>query len=70
MVKVRLSVLDLELIKVLFTNPNLALTFDPATLTLVRLKSLMNANVIREIDQNRCPLLYLIDSLKCHTVAH
>ena len=46
LVKIRLSVLDLELTQVLFINPDLTLTFDPATLTLIKIKAFINANLM------------------------
>ena len=61
MVKIRLSVLDLEPIKILFTNSDLNLTFDPSTLASVQLKALFNANLMCEIDHDPCPPLVVID---------
>ena len=56
MVKIRLPVLGLKLIKVLFINPDLTMTFDPATLTLVQL-ALIFANRMCESYQDFCPPL-------------
>ena len=52
MVKIRFQGLDLELIKVLFINPNVTLTFDPATLTLVHIQALIYANLMCESYQD------------------
>ena len=57
MVKIRLPVLYLKLIKVLFINPDLTLTFDPAILTLVQLQALIFANLMCESNQDSSPLL-------------
>ena len=61
MAKIRFSVLDLKPIKIVFTKPDLTLTFDPSTLTSVQLKALINANVVCEKDQDPFPLLVVID---------
>ena len=57
MVKVRLSVFDLKPVKVLFINPDLTLTFDPATLTLVQILALIYANLMCESYQDSRLLL-------------
>ena len=46
MVKIRLPVLDLKLIKVVFINPDLTLTFDTATLTLIQIQVLIYAHLM------------------------
>ena len=68
MVKVRLSVLDLELIKVLFINPNLTLTFDPAT--LIHISALIHANLMRKSYHELCPVLANTDLQKSFIVAY
>ena len=57
LVKIRLSVLDLELIQVLLKNPYLTLTFDPATVTLKKKKAFINANLMCKSKQDFFPLL-------------
>ena len=57
LVKIRRSVLDLELTQVLFINPDLTLTFDPATFTLIQFKAFINANLMCSSNQDPFPLL-------------
>ena len=70
MVNIRLPVLDLKRSKVAFINPNLTLTFDPATLTLVRTKALTNTNLMCKNYQDYCPLLTISDLPKSPIVAY
>ena len=64
LVKIRLSVLDLELTQDLFLNPDLTLTFDPATLTLIKNKAFINANLMCKNNQDSFTLLAIIDPQK------
>ena len=64
LVKIRLSVLDLELTQVLFTNSDLTLTFDPATLTLIKIKVFNNVNLMCKNNQDSFTLLAIIDPQK------
>ena len=57
MVKIRLPILDLKLIEDLFIHPDLTLTFDPATLTLVQILALIYVNLMCESYQDSRPLL-------------
>ena len=60
MAEIRPSVLDLKPIKIVFTKPDLTLTFDPSTLISVQ-KALINANIVCENDQDPIPPLVVID---------
>ncbi len=64
LVKFQVSVLDLELIQVLFKNPDLTLTFDPATLTLIKIKVFINVNLMCKNNQDSFTLLAIIDPQK------
>ena len=57
MVNIRIPVLDLKRLKVVFIKPDLTLTFDPATLTLVQILALIYANLMCESYQDSCTLL-------------
>ena len=52
LVRIRRSVLDLELIQVAFINPDLTLTFDPATLTMIQIKPFINADLMCKSNQD------------------
>ena len=64
LVKIRLWVLDLELIQVLFKNHVLTSTFDPTTLTLTHIKNVINANLMCKSNQDTFPLLAITDPQK------
>ena len=70
LVKIRLPVLDLELTQVLFINPDLTLTFDPATLTFVKIQALINANLMCKIYQNSSLLMATTDLQTPNLVAY
>jgi len=57
MVNIRHPVLDLKRFKVEFIKPDLTLTFDPATLTLVQILALIYANLMCESYQDSHLLL-------------
>ena len=52
MVNIRLPVLDLKRFQVLFIKPDLTLTFDLATLTLLQILALINAYLMCESYQD------------------
>ena len=60
MVNIRLPVLDIKRFKVVFIKPDLTLTFDPATLTLVQILALIYVNLMCESYQDSRPLLATI----------
>ena len=64
LVKIQLSVLDLDVIQVLFKHPDLTLTFDPATLTLIKIKVFNNVNLMCKNNQDSFTLLAIIDPQK------
>ena len=70
LVNIWLPVLDLEPIQVLFINLDLTLTLDPATLTLIQIKALIDANLMCKSNQDTFPLLATTDPPKSHIDAY